>query len=221
MDKIIQIVSIYAVLIPLIVGLIFFSKQDFVAKIIFVLLFIASIPQLAALFSSKSMIWSLYNLYVFIDLLAWSFIFYFSIQKETRWLIVVFFSMFVSIYFYLTFTEGISKRFFSELVCLSSLIQVLWVSIYFYQLYKSDTLFKIEGQPIFWFCMAILIYAPSSYFLFAFRSYLDANASLAYLWSIHGVLNTLYYVLIAVGFFVSKKNLKSPNKLTWNQNISY
>ena len=167
MDNLIEIISSYAILIPLAVGLIFFPKHDGVARVMLLLLFIATIPQLAAIIFDKNIIWPLYNLFIFFDITAWAIIFYFCIQKHTRWLIVVFYSMFFSIFLYLIILEGISHRFFSELVCLISLIEVLWVSLYFYQLYKSDTLFKIEGQPIFWFCMAILIYAPSSYFLFA------------------------------------------------------
>jgi hypothetical protein len=216
MDNIIQYISIFSVIIPLLVGLFLFPKYNTEAKLMLLLLVLASLPQFGAQFIvNKNNLWALYNLFIGCEAAIWALLFYFSIKKNSRWLILVFSSMFFSLYFYLVIIEGIANRFFSEMVCLSNLIQVLWVSIYFYQIYKSEDLFKIELKSMFWFCMAILIYAPCTYFLFAFNHFIRNNASLNYLWSIHGILNTVYYLLIAVGFLVTIKNRK------WKQSILY
>lgn len=206
--NIIHQASVYAVLIPLVVGFVYLKRRGLTDKLMICLLLLASVPQLASAFEiEKSWMSVLYNSYTIADAFIWALIFFYNIHNKVKYQIIVFFGFFLFCLFYLSITESFNARFFSELVCLNSFIQVIWVLIYFYEAYKSDSVFQIELKPVFWFCMGILVYAPSTYFLFAFREIISSHKNVNYIWSIHDVLNTLFYIFISIGLFMNNKRM--------------
>ena len=192
--------SVYAVLLPLLVGIVFFNQKNITDKLMLLLLSLACIPQLSTAFSiSKGDKSILYNFYTLADTLIWAFIFFYNIQNSIRYWIFFFEGVFLCCLLYFSIKEGVSNRFFFELVCFDIVIQVIWVLIFFFEAYRSESVYKIEARPIFWFCMGILIYAPSTYFLFAFKEIINKVSSKNYLWSIHDILNILLLVCISIG----------------------
>lgn len=206
-SDIIHKASIYSVLIPLITGFFHVGRWSITDKLMIGLLTLASVPQLASAFEiSKENKFILYNFYTIADAFIWGLVFFYNINSKIKYWTIVFFAFFLFGFIYLSVRENISKRFFSELVCLDNFIQVILVSIYFYQVYKKENIYQIELSSVFWFCVGILIYAPTTYFLFAFREIINSNKNqYNYLWSMHDVLNTIFFICMAAGLFMSSK----------------
>lgn len=167
------------------------------------LLAFASVSQLASFFLTNwNKIWTFYNAYTLIDSLFWGCLFFRNSKSKTIKYIIItalFLQVFVSIYVF-SFI-GINKRFFSEFVCLNSLLESLWVLSFFYERYKRDEIEALEREPMFWFCLGILIYGPSTYFLFAFYEVIRGSQDTAYepLWTIHDCLNICMYFIFSIG----------------------
>ncbi len=182
------------------------------------MLVFASLSQLAPfILANKKSVWLFYNLYIVVDVSFWGYIFFIS-QKTyySKYLIIsiLSFHVFLSVYTFLK--DGIQFRFYNELVCLDSLAQVVWVLIFFFNLYKNEEVERLETKPMFWFCLGILIYAPSTYFLFAYYNVIKLSLSdkYQYLWRLHDLMNMLMYISFAKGFLTNKFTNKTNIDVT-------
>ncbi|MGZ5191888.1 MAG: hypothetical protein ACXWCZ_12830, partial [Flavisolibacter sp.] len=155
-----------------------------------VLLSFATISQLAGHFDVNKLM--LYNIYCFVDSIFWGYLFFRNSKNPLIRIVIILIILFQVIAFYLCSTGGIDRRFFSELVCLNNLVQLSYVLSFFYERYKREEIQALEKEPMFWFCLGLLIYAPTSYFLFAFYDVVSDN-----LWSIHHLVNTCMYVIFS------------------------
>jgi hypothetical protein len=168
----------------------------------------ASLSQLAPFILSNSQsIWLFYNSYIIIDVSFWGYIFYVSQTNQYLKLFIAITSLIhISISIYLFTKYGIETRFYNELVCLDSFAQVMWVLIYFFNLYYRNDVQALEKKPMFWFCVGILLYAPSTYFLFAYYNEIKLSVTIKYLylWRLHDVMNMLMYLIFTVGMVVNK-----------------
>ena len=211
MDKIFTSISACSVLVPLFIGTIFLRSFDKNSKIMFVLILLALTPQLAVLVVTKSQnpyTQFLYNCYALVDPLVWSILFFQNIKNPAlKKLVAIIPLAQVSLWIYLIIKQGMEKSIFKEMICFTSIVQVLWIVVILYEQLKSTDYVRLESRPLFWFCLAIMIYAPTTYFLFVFAEDIRAeNSTIAYLWNIHSILNTAMYCVIAYGFWVNKEN---------------
>ena len=128
MEKILHSISVFSVLVPLITGLLMYKKLDRNSRIMLLLLTFASVPQLASLLPNENDKYRFFNIYSVLDSIIWGFLFYrnsrnSAIKKSIA--IIITLQVIVSIW---TFSVGgLKHRFYSEFVCLNSLLQVLWV----------------------------------------------------------------------------------------------
>lgn len=201
--------SIYAVIIPLITGILLWKLQEVNARIMVLLMAFASFTQIFPEFFPASRC-PVYNLYIFIDVLLWSFMFIKSVRlKIAKAFIILLLLSFTFIFSYYIYNNGgIDKEFHSGLVCLDSVFQVLCVLIYFYERYNAEQILNLEKEAMFWFCIAILIYAPCTYLRFAL---LSSKITFANLNTFHSILNILLYVLITIGLAVNFSTSKIFN----------
>ncbi|MBG9375877.1 hypothetical protein I5907_06500 [Panacibacter sp. DH6] len=212
MDELFKSISACSVLIPLFIGILCYRSFDRNSKIMFVLILLALIPQSAALVFTEKKYGTytsiLYNCYALADPLIWSILFFQNIRnKKLKRIVAIIPVAQVLLWLYLLFTKDIERSLFKEMICFTSVIQVLWIVVILYELFKSEAFLKLETRPLFWFCLALIIYAPTTYFLFVFVKEIKAQGStLGYLWNIHSVLNTMMYCTIAYGFWVNKEN---------------
>lgn len=212
MSDMLSHISAYSILVPIVVGLLYFRQFDQNARIMFFLILLAGVPQLAYAFFPGKNYYSfnlvLQNFYSLADPLIWSVLFFINIKnKRLRQAVALIPVAQVSLWFYLLATKNIQTALFTEMICLTSVIQVLWIAVFFYEQYSSYDISRIESKPLFWFCLGVLIYAPTSYFLFVFYNQIHTSPSKYHsLWDIHSVVNTLMYCVISVGFWVNKKN---------------
>ncbi len=179
-----------------------------------ILLLFASMSALSGkIFNTKSQMWTFYNTYSLLDSLVWGYIFYRnSRNKKIKIIITTIIFSEVIFAFYLFSSIGIYTRFFTELVCLNSLLELLWVLSFFYERYKRDEVAALEKEPMFWYCLGILVYAPTTYFLFVFFEVVRFSNDVNYknLWSIHYLLNTSMYLIFSIGILT---NVLKPSKL--------
>lgn len=212
MDELLKSISACSVLIPLFIGFLCYRSFDRNSKIMFLLILLALIPQAAALVfvdeKYKQYTSILYNCYALVDPLIWSILFFQNItNKRLKQAVAIIPVAQISLWFYLVFTKDIEQSLFKEMICFTSIIQVLWIVVILYELFKSEAFLKLESRPLFWFCLALIIYAPTTYFLFVFVKEIKMPGSpIAKLWNIHSVLNTIMYCVIAYGFWVNKEN---------------
>ncbi len=198
--------SVYSVFIPFISGLLLVKFLDNNSKIILILLAFASASQVSSVFLFKNIINSFYNLYTVIDISFWAYLFLYNTKTTySKTIGIMLYAVQLLVIASFFYWEGIKSRFFFELVCLDNLVQVIWVLILFYEKYKRDEITRLEKQPIFWFCIGILIYAPCTYFLFAFYNKTHHKESYVGLWNLHSTLNTLLYLAFTIGMWINRK----------------
>lgn len=203
-----QYLSIFSVFAPAILGLSVIKRIDSNSHWIVLLVILAAVPQLSALLvpeddGTRNI---LYNLYIFFDATILASLFFLNSKIEAVRFFIAIMSTFQLIGYALYFAaNGLEKEFVNEFVCLNSLFQVLWVLLYFYERYISDHFRIIEREPIFWFCMGILLYAPTTYFLFVFRKVikLSTDPDVAQLWTLHHYLNISMYLLFTIGIGIN------------------
>jgi hypothetical protein len=212
MSDILSSISAYSIVVPIVAGLLYFRQFDRNSFIMFFLILLAGVPQLASGFLSgykyRAFTMELYNFYSLADPLIWAVLFFRNISNRKLRNIVAFipFAQLV-LWVLLASVKKLDHSLFKEMICITSVVQVLWVTVYFYEQYKSYEISRIELKPMFWFCLGILIYAPTTYFLFVFYDQIhDPHSKNYYLWNIHSVVNSLMYCIISVGFYMNKKN---------------
>jgi hypothetical protein len=207
--NILYYISGFSVLVPLGIGIAGFKRLDPNSRIVMIVLTFSTIAQLLSLYPNLSFVDALFNSYCVSDALVWGYLFYRN--SRNKWIrnsIIVLISLQVLATLYMFVKYGINARFYSEFVCLSSLLQVLWVLAYFYERYKREEIQALEREPMFWFCLGILIYAPATYFRFAF---FDSIGKTDYAVKIiHHILNTCMYLIFSIGILL---NIFKPSKL--------
>ena len=195
--------------------MILFNKLDVNSRWLVLLLIITTIPQMAALFYPGSERFTYYNLFSIFDALFWGFLFYRNSHlKGIRITILLLLIIQACIYIMLISSIGISTRFLSEFVCLNSLIQLLFVLSFFYERYTREEILALEKEPMVWFNVGLLLYAPTTYFHFAFFDLITSTEqNYDSLSTIHDYLNTAMYLIFSIGLYINIKRRTRYNVL--------
>lgn len=205
-------VSILSVCLPFITGLIFYKRLDTNSRVLVVLLSFATVAQVSTYGTLSALF---YNLYTVLDSVFWGYLFYRN-SRSRKIKVLILFTIFVQpvLSVSLFFTTGLSDRFYSQLVSLNNVLLLLWVLSFFYERYYMEDIQALERQPLFWFCLGILIYTPCSYFYFAFHETVQdkANPFSSRLQAIHDLLNTAEYLIFTIGIYINvRKSVKYQN----------
>jgi hypothetical protein len=205
LNEFLESLSVFSVLAPFLLGIAFYRKLDSNSHWLVVLLALASIAQLASFLPTKDEL-KVYNLYAIIDPVVWAFMFFRNSKRYFIKLAICIITILqISAGIYLAATEGISEGFLNEMVCLNSISQTLWVLLFFYERYISEEIEALEKEPMFWFCLGLLIYGPTTYFHFV---YFPISANLRFL---HHLFNSLMYLVFAIGMYVNVKRVNFKN----------
>lgn len=201
--------SVLSVCLPFITGLILYKKLDTNSRVLVFLLFFATSTQLS---SYTSWLDTFYNLYTVVDPVIWGYIFFRN--SRNRWIkVFILVTTFIQPVLSLSrfYSVGLSDQFYSQLVCLNNVLLLLWVLSFFYERYYTENIEALEKEPLFWFCLGILFYAPGSYFHFAFHETVrfKTNPLSVKIQAIHDLLNTAQYVIFTIGIYINvRKNAK-------------
>lgn len=206
MDNFLSTLSVYSVLLPFLTGLLLWKFQDANARIMVILLAFATLSQFLGTYFNEFQS-DIYNLYLIPDGTLVSLIFFRNARIKTIRILIFSLWMILIIGTVWSFLKhGIHNRSFFDLICLDSAVQVICVLVYFYEKYYSEKNMMLKEEPLFWFSLAILFYAPCTYFMFAYRNFFGKSD---HLWKYHDILNTLLYFIITIGLLVRVKKVKT------------
>ena len=205
----IHFLSIYFILVPFIVGLLFFNKLSISSKVVFFNIAFSCIPQLlTAFFKDVKLPVLSYNLYIIVDCIFW-FIYFFLLEVNTKKRIMIFSFFVINSLFILYFftTTNINTVFIYQLVCINSFIHVLNITNYFYSLSLLKEPVYLTRISSFWYNAGLFFYASCTFMVFFFYFKINSHftkGQLNQLWQIHGFFNFLMYFLFSVGLFKNK-----------------
>jgi hypothetical protein len=205
-------VSNYSPLFPFVAGVILRKVIDRSSRIVMILVICAAFSQLFSRFHfGLPSVWPVFNMYILLDSSLWALVFYTnSHHRIVCFTIVSLFLLEVLMFFLVVFVTTIEKRFLSEFVCFNCLLQVMWVLLFLYERYRKDAIRSLEFEPLFWYSLGLLVYSPTTYFLFAYYHIVRQSTINGYesLWAIHDVMNILMYVLFGFGMLCNMKAAK-------------
>ena len=206
-------VSNYSPILPFVVGAVLWKNLDRSSRIVMLLLICAAFSQLFSRFHlGLPSVWPIFNSYIFLDLTLWTLVFYTNSKSLfIKSLIVCLFTLHAFLFFSTIFITSIGQRFLSEFVCFNCLLHLTFVLFYLYERYKIDSIRTLELDPLFWYSLGLLVYSPTTYFLFAYYNIVRASIARGYesLWAIHDVMNILMYALIFIGMTLNMRAEKT------------
>ncbi len=205
-DFILQL-SIWSILLPLVAGFVYFKQLDQPSLLIFIVVVLATIPQLLTL----SMIHTeelnvVYNVYTLLEFLLLYFFIGRNFQRQIFNRIgMITVGLFCLLGMWLIGKYGLYQKFLNELICAANCIYLAWIFMFILEGLLNEQKLVNPRLPLFWFLTAILFYAPCSIFVIALAHYIkkSTNPLIHNMWSVHGVFNILMYVFFAVGFYKS------------------
>ncbi len=206
--NVLQLISEWIIVAPFICGLLLFPRLDNESKIIFYVVCIALIPQLATTFLKKldkQTLNVLYNLYTPLEFCLLLLLFYKRIRGNVLFLFIGVLNLAISIYFFSI--KGLSSDVVFQLICINNLIYTFLIFVYLFKQFRRENYLISMSDPYCWYMVGILLYAPCTFFVFA--NYLKASSNLnsgkSVLWIIHNIFNILMYVFFTIGFLKNKK----------------
>ena len=215
MFELLNTVSNYSPILPFVIGIVLWKYLDRSSRIVMFLLPCAAFSQLFSRFHlGLPSVWPIFNSYIFLDLTMWTLVFYTNSKgRAIKSLIVFLYTLHASLFIAVVFVASISQRFLSEFVCFNCLLQLTWVLLFLYERYKLNAIRALEFEPLFWFSLGLLVYSPTTYFLFAYYDIVRASIVRGYesLWAIHDTMNILMYILFSIGMSLNVKAKKIMN----------
>jgi len=94
-----------------------------------------------------------------------------------------------------------------------AVIVIFFSVTYFYKVMVEAEVISLSKEPLIWINTAMLIYYTGNLFYhILFNPFLDfSHEVLRSLGKYNVMLNAIFYVLIAIGFYKSKRNIPTPN----------
>jgi len=96
---------------------------------------------------------------------------------------------------------------YSQVRSFSSIIFVIYSILYYYRVMTEAKIIKLSDEPMVWINTAVLLYFAGSLFnAVLFRLTLEYSMEFArHITNFYGVLNVIFYLLIAIGFWKAGK----------------
>lgn len=204
-----QLISEWIVVVPFVWGLLLFSKLDTASKIIFCVVCIALIPQLATTFLKnvdKEFLNILYNLYTPLEFCFLLFFFY--QRNKNRFLILSILLLNIIISIFLFSIKDISNGVVFQMISINNLLYTFLIFLYLIKQFNNDNYLLSISDPYNWYIIGLLLYAPCTFFVFAnyLKTSSNLNSGKSVLWVIHNIFNILMYIFFAIGFLKNKSN---------------
>lgn len=209
-DNILNYLSLFSGLFPLIAALYRYKKLDSVLKLMAVFFFISSIVDTLLLVLPRTGLKDnapLIHLFTAVIVLFFGIVYYrsFHIPLFKKIAVAVSVLAFMGI-IYGVITEGImSFPSFSNSV-LGVVFTVLSL-LYFYQLLNAREFVHIEKLPMFWINSGVLLYFGINIFLFMlFDKFINHREN--DVWIIHDLTNVIANILYSIGLLCQTQRLK-------------
>lgn len=216
MHELLHSLSIWSVIVPAITGLILFKYLDRESKIIWLITVLACVPQIGVSYLDISAECKniFYNVYTLAEVTLYALLFYRRMQsvffKRLQLVTLALYLVFLG-FFYPVRPES---RFYNEWVSVAGLVYLIWVLLYLFEEYTGNQYQNMLSvkSPFFWYCVALLVYASTTFLIFTFYYKISPNhrASFKYLWNIHDIFNSIMYILFTAGIITSYR--RRPGK---------
>jgi hypothetical protein len=197
-------ISQASVIIPIIIGLLFYKGLNRSFKVFFFYFPIAAIFEVTAALSKYYNGHNLFLLHLFIPIefvfFIYPFYIYFTSSFIKKGIIVISILFFVgcilnTLYFGMLNYNSIPRSFESIFLIFLSLC-------YFYQFFNTNNEIQVYTQPMFWLSSGILIYFCIDFFSFMMINLLlKKDMEMAYISkTIHAIINIIGYLLYSISF---------------------
>ncbi|HVZ96613.1 MAG TPA: hypothetical protein VG847_07045 [Chitinophagaceae bacterium] len=194
---------------PLVAGLLFFKYLNKESRIIFLLVIIATVPQVLTAFIAQAVFLNtLYNIYTPVEFVMIYLLFgrqiSYRLFKSIRMVSVV---VFLGVSVPVVIIAGIGNRFLNEWVCAANLCYVCWIFLFILQGLLDNVEILDSGSPMFWYLAGLIFYAPATALVFSFYYSIGKNSLIKDdLWVIHDIFNTFMYIFFAAGMYKNYRN---------------
>jgi len=210
MYSIIQYFVTFAVLIPILIGIVSkvsSRKELFPVFILLIVSFTIEVVNSILIEYNVFTFWIL-NLFAIVEFtLIWAFYndFISDVKSTTANYVVLFLFLAVAL-FDLLFLSGF-KQMNNITIAVESITLIIYSLICFYLIMSRMLFDKLLDTPFFWINIAVLFYFSGSLFLFLFGNYLVKQGDKVYLemYKIHTFVNAVWYLFISIGFWKVKK----------------
>lgn len=207
-------ISIWVILLPLLIGFIFYKRLNIDSKLILLIVIIGTVPQvLRLIINNSSLLNILYNLYTPAEFTVYWLLFrkkfLFPGRRKYINLTALLFILLSIIFLY---SWGIQERFLNEWVIVNNIFQLSWICVCLLEYYYSEEPFISTSRPFFWFLFGITCYASCTAVFYSLWFFIKNNANHEFLIMnvIHHTFNILLYIFFSIGLL---KNI-SPDKHT-------
>jgi len=195
--------SIFSACIPIIVGMLLFTKK--VKKSIFIIIFLVSISFLSDLvslyfaFNSQRNYWVI-NIYRVIEILLIGYFFYLNlgVKKIVLFITILFLLVFLYLLIFVNFNS-----FYGSTFAIHAIINIALCLMIFYEFYKNEQEIFIDKTPLFWLNIGFLAYFAGALFSFLLSNYLLTRYPefSKEAWKFHNIANILKNILFAIGLW--------------------
>jgi hypothetical protein len=202
-----NLLSTFTVLIPLIIGYLYFFKIDSPARSLVIFISWSFVIDLKRWYIPSDYFMHLYFLYAFTEVtfFIWFINSLFPTKKGRPLLLIAsLFSLAMWILCFVILQSGPGQNWYDSLFDSSTSAMLAIIAAYFLlQMTKDQE--KLESQPRFWFLLGIFLYFFCSNFIFSFVS----SDIVRRIWIIPITMNITTYLIFSVGLLQSIKRAKS------------
>lgn len=201
-EKLIQHISFYSIILPIVIGSTSFKAIGRIELLSYILCIFSLFGDLAAyltaLFFQNS--YPAIHAYSILEIMLLSYLFKYFLKSTTPILIGIILSLiYTSDVFLLNHWHQINALI-SSITCL---IFILFCLIHFYRMYTQYNDLFFDRLPEFWLSMGVLCYFSGSLFSWLLFEYIQApNSSLT--WAFHNIANILKNILFAIGLWKAR-----------------
>ena len=208
---ILNLVSSYFVIIPIVFGIVYKVRTKPSIKPIFLLLIISLVVEFISTFLSYQNYnnIAIINLFTFVEflfiVLFYKTFFDAFLKTKIHYVLILLFSLLI---IFTTILSNNIKLIDNLSVSIEAILLIFYSLFSLFIIMKNLIYEDLLATPFFWINSAVLIYFSGNLFLFIFSNYLQKhNESSGYLqlYVIHSALNILYYIILSIAFWKARK----------------
>lgn len=202
-------ISAYSVIIPLVVGLFKLQQMSRSEKYWLYLMGVSLLVEIAGVFLIERYANNqyIYHVYTILEFTLISLFYAGVVQSRAfSWVIKGLILLFGGVVFFDNYFNGYTSMD-NISTATESIVFLLYANILFFSLLKRPVYLNVAATPVFWLNSAVMLYFAGNLFIFIFSNYLETNSPKIFvqIWGIHSVLNIIFYLLITIAFWKTKR----------------
>jgi len=212
LNKLIQYISDWIILVPVIVGALFYRNLNRDARFIFWISGIGLVPQMTHFFGKDSSFQNLlYNIYTPMEFGAFYLLFFSKLRRRSiKRIYRILLILFILLSLCLLVIGSFSWYKYNNLwTVVAQFFYILFIGLYIVETFDPENDDLDPRLPFFWYLMGIVLFAVSTTTVYGLwykllRSIVDSK--LGMLWSLLNIFNIFMYALFSVGLLLNIKN---------------